>query len=440
MIVYAKIIFFVLFFLFRDIITVESRIGMKLRKKRVVGLLLILIVLVVGISFGVKQLTGKEKVVRMQDLVHTTASEGKEYAKEENLKLKIVYEYSSEIPKDEIMEQSIKKDSVIHPNDDLVLTVSKGKVPIEEYQENNIDELGKVPIMMYHGIENMKDSETEYTGGNVDKDGYNRTTESFRDDLEFYYQSGYRMIRLSDYVDGKIDVPFGKSPIILTFDDGKENNFKVLGKKDGKLEIDPDCAVGILEEFKEKYPDFNVTATFFVNETLFQQPEYDEDILKWLVEHGYDIGNHTLTHPDFMQIDQQESNEEVAGIYALLDTIIPNKYVNIVALPFGSPYKMSHENYNVILNSKYEDKTYTTKAALRVGWEAEWSPFDVDFTPQFLKRVRAYDHDGTEFDIEMTFKLLEKNRYISDGDDKTVVIPKDKQQDLRETDLEVIAY
>ena len=83
--------------------------------------------------------------------------------------------------------------------------------------------------MMYHGIVDKKNSETDYIGGNVDKDGYTRTSEAFRQDLELYYEKGYRMIRISDYIEGKIDVPYGYSPIILTFDDGNANNLKVTG-------------------------------------------------------------------------------------------------------------------------------------------------------------------------------------------------------------------
>ena len=43
--------------------------------------------------------------------------------------------------------------------------------------------------MMYHGI--VDTTENEYTGGNVDKDGYNRTSNAFLEDLEFYYEKGY---------------------------------------------------------------------------------------------------------------------------------------------------------------------------------------------------------------------------------------------------------
>lgn len=342
---------------------------MKLRKKRVFGLLIVVVLVIVCLSVSRLNLK-QEKKMTMLDLSDLSEADIKEYADQNELQLEVKYEYSFTVEKDKVIDQSIPKDKSIQKEDKLRVIISKGAVPKEEYEKNQIDELGKVPIMMYHGIENVPSSQTRYTGGNVDKDGYNRTSEAFQKDLEFYYQKGYRMMRLSDYVEGKIEVEFGKSPIILTFDDGKEDNFKVLSKKEGKLEIDPNCAVGILEEFKKKYPDFGVTATFFVNQELFQQPEYDEDILKWLVEHGYDIGNHTMTHPDFTKISQERSNEEVASLYQILDRIIPGKYVNIIALPFGSPYKLTHPNFSVILNSQEEGKTYSTKAALRVGWEA----------------------------------------------------------------------
>ncbi len=312
--------------------------------------------------------------------------------------------------------------------------VEKKELTIEDYKNNNVNELGEVPIMMYHGIHNKKNSETSYTGGNVDKDGYQRTTEAFINDLEFYYSNGYRMIRLTDYVDGNINTELGKSPIILTFDDGLSNNINVTGlDKDGNIIIDPNSAVGILESFKKKYPDYNVTATFFVNGGLFGQKEYNEKILKWLVDNGYDIGNHTYSHVNFTEADSKRSIEEVGSVYKILDEIIPNKYVNIVALPFGSPYSLDHTNMPYIFSTDYNNKTYITKSALRVGWKAESSPFSKDFEPRFLKRIRAYDNNGKDFDIEMNFNLLEKTKYISDGDIDTVVIPENEKDKLSES-------
>ena len=299
--------------------------------------------------------------------------------------------------------------------------------------------MGSVPIMMYHGIHNVASSSTGHTGGNVDKDGYNRTAEAFRGDLEFYYKSGYRMIRLTDYIDGDIDVELGKSRIILTFDGGKENDMKELGEKNGELEIDPNCAVGVLEEFKKKYPDFKVTATFFINGSIFDQEEYNEKILKWLVSHGYDVGNHTMTHPDFTKVSTDRTVQEVGGVYKILERIIPGKYVNIIAMPFGSPYKMSHPNFKIMLKGNYEGLEYNTKSMLRVGWEGEVSPFDKEFEPTFLKRIRAYDNNGVDFDIKMNFNILERTKYISDGDKDTVVVM-DKDKGRVKTDKRIRTY
>lgn len=360
----------------------------------------------------------------MIDLVGKTKEDAINFANENNLNLEIKEE-NNIYEKDKIFKQSIDVNSKLNENDNLIIYISKGI----NYKELKVDESGNVPIMMYHGIHNITDN--EYTGGNVDKDGYQRTTEAFKKDLEFYYNSGYRMIRLNDYVNGVIDVEAGYSPIIITFDDGLSNNIKVTGlDENGEIIIDPNSAVGVLESFKQKYPDFNVTATFFVNGGLFNQSEYNEKILKWLIDNGYDIGNHSYSHADFTSISKEKSVQEIGSVYNLLDKYIPEKYVNIVALPFGSPYDKSHTNFNSILKGVYNDKEYNTIATLRVGWEAEYSPFNKSFDKTFLKRIRAYDNNGKEFDIEMNFKILENNRYISDGDKNTITIPKEKEDKI----------
>ena len=423
---------------------------MKKNRKKIrydrIAIVLIILILIIGLIFGgIKLFTNKDiaknnnevKMIHLRDLDETN-----KFVSDNELKLEITYEYNDEKEKDKVISQSIKVGDVINKGDTLKVVVSLGKLDKEKLASDNINELGTVPIMMYHGIVDMKSSETEYTGGNVDKDGYNRTAEAFREDLEFYYQNGYRMVRLTDYINGNIDVEYGKSPIILTFDDGNENNLKVTGlDEDGNIIIDENSAVGILESFKEKYPDYNVTATFFVNGGLFNQPEYNEKILKWLVENGYDVGNHTENHLDIKKSSSEQVNKEIVSVYKQLDEIIPEKYVNIIALPFGSPYNKEHENFRYVLNSTYNDTTYETKAALRVGWDAEYSPFDKDFDPTFLKRCRAYDNNGKDFDIEMVFKLLETKRYISDGNISTIVTSEKNSSKISDNvNKEVITY
>ncbi len=383
-------------------------------------------------------LIGCTKTNKMIDLSNKSIDEIKEYAIKNELNLEIDYEFSN-IEKDKIISQSIEVDSNINKNDNLKIIISKGIDYDTLYKENKVNELGNIPIMMYHGIVNKLDEDTPYTGGNVDKDGYHRTTESFIKDLEFYYSEGYKMIRLEDYVKGVIDVPLGKSPIVLTFDDGLENSIKVTGVDDNGIIIDPNCAVGILESFKKKYPDYNVTATFFVNGTLFRQPKYNEQILNWLVDNGYDIGNHSYNHADFTKISESKSEEEIGKLYNLLDKYIKDKYINIVALPFGSPYKKSHNNFKHIINSSYENVVYNTISTLQVGWEANYSPFSSNFDESFIKRIRAYDNNGTNFDITHNFNRLKNNKYISDGDKNKIVVPAGSEINNK-FNLEVIYY
>ncbi len=408
----------------------------KININRVLFALIVLVIVVfLLIYLFVPRAESSEEVNLMVDLTGKTVEEAKAFADKYKLNL-IIEEQNDTTEKDKIFEQSINVNSEIKENDTLIIYVSLGI----NYEELKVNELGDVPIMMYHGIHNITDN--EYTGGNVDKDGYQRTKEAFIEDLEFYYNSGYRMIRLQDYVNGIIDVEAGLSPIILTFDDGLENNIKVTGlDENGNIIIDPNSAVGVLEDFKKKYPDFNVTATFFVNGGLFQQSEYNEKILNWLVDNGYDIGNHSYSHADFTTISKEKSIQEIGIVYNLLEKYIPGKYVNIVALPFGSPYDKNHGNFEAILNGIYNGNEYKTESTLRVGWMPETSPFNLNFENTFLKRVRAWDDNGNDWDIKKSFEYLQDTRYISDGDKNTITVPQDRVEKVKNNyNLKVNTY
>ena len=69
------------------------------------------------------------------------------------------------------------------------------------------------------------------------------------------------------------------------------------------------------------------------------------------------------------------------------------------------------------------------------------SPYSSSFDKVFLKRIRAYDNNGKEFDIEMNFERLKDTRYVSDGNKDTITILDADEKYLGETyNLEVIKY
>ena len=420
-----------------------------MRRKKSNKLILIIIVLVLLLIVGVGiyyLLNKKDKDIIKEDkntmIKLNTLEEANTFAKDKNIKININYDYSDTIEKDKIISQSIKEGDSLKDITELTIKVSLGKLDKEKLASDGINELGRVPIMMYHGIREKTKNSTGTVGGNVDKDGYNRTPEAFKKDLEFYYENGYEMIRLEDYINGKVTAGYGKSPIILTFDDGNEDNIRVTGLDDnGNIIIDKNSAVGILEEFKKEHKDVNVTATFFVNGGIFNQSEYNDKILKWMVENGYDIGNHTQTHLDIKKSSSDRVQKEITYVYDELEKVIPGKYVKIIALPFGSPYVKSHDNFKYVLSSTYNNKTYETEAALRVGWEPEVSCFNKDFDKTFLKRCRAYDNNGKEFDIDMVFNsILKTTKYISDGNPDTIVVKEKDKDKLITTDKKIITY
>ena len=72
-------------------------------------------------------------------------------------------------------------------------------------------------------------------------------------------------VNVSDYVTRKIDIPAGKKPAVMTFDDGSETQLQLSA--DGV--VDPDTAVGIMLDFAEAHPDFRPAGTFYVNRDPF---------------------------------------------------------------------------------------------------------------------------------------------------------------------------
>ncbi len=414
---------------------------MKKRHIKKSALRVSIVALIIYIGFMLiiinKKTPEKKEPIYMISLIGKDENEAKEFANKNKLRLNINYVYSDE--NKGVSTQSIEEGKELKENDTLNITVNK-YIDKAKLKQDDINELGRIPVMMYHHIVNIDDN--KYTGGNVDPDGYNRTSNAFRKDLEFYYQNDYRMVRLIDYVNGKIDVEYGKSPIVLTFDDGNADNIKVTGlDENGNIIIDPNSAVGILEEFKKKYPDFNVTATFFVTGYLFNQGEYNEKILNFLVENGYDVGNHTKDHNNMSSINEEETEYVVGYVYDKLDKIIKDKYVNIVALPFGTPYLSTHKNFSHIKKSTFNGKVYDTITTLRVGWEPDTSPFSKNFNKDFIKRCRAYDNNGKEFDIDMVFNSILKDlKYVSDGDPNTITIPKEYEKYLNDNNLYKILY
>lgn len=277
------------------------------------------------------------------------------------------------------------------------------------------NEAGEVMILMYH---NIGEEEGEWT----------RTPENFKKDLLTLYEKGYRAVGLKDFVNNNMDLREGLTPVVITFDDGNENNFRMIEDINGENIIDPNSAIGILEAFKEEYPDFNSTATFFVfGNNAFRQPEFLEYKLNYLIENGYDIGNHTIDHRGMKKVTDKEEIQEVIGRQvSAINKILPEYKVDTYALCYGErPKDKELEQY--LYKGNHNDIEYENIAILNVGWNPAPSPISNKFNPKSLPRIRASEMKVDNVGLYNWLEYFEKNpekRYISDGIKEIITIPK----------------
>ena len=189
------------------------------------------------------------------------------------------------------------------------------------------NELGRVMILEYHKIDHPENRWT-------------RTPDNFRRDLQRLWERGYRLIGLNDFLDGRILLPPGTTPVILTFDDSSPGQFRYV-ERQGEWVIDPDCAVGIIEAFARAHPEFGRAATFYVlpgadpPNRLFNQPALATRKLTYLATNGYEIGNHTLWHANLSRYPEPVVRTQIATAQEWIQRHVPGYRPRTLALPMG---------------------------------------------------------------------------------------------------------
>ena len=299
----------------------------------------------------------------------------------------------------------------------LILTAALLLVSYAGAGDLTPNELGRVMILEYHKID-------------YPEERWTRTPENFRRDLETLYAKGYRLINLGDLLDRKIKIPAGTTPVVLTFDDSSPGQFRYI-EANGSVQIDPKSAIGILEAFIAEKPDFGRGGTFYVlpgaskPNRLFNQPEYEAKKLLFLVNHGYEIGNHTLWHANLGKYPEATVRAQVAEAQVWIQRHVPDYKTRTLALPHG----VYPPDVNWVLNGTAKGTTYSHDAVLMVAGGPAPSPFSRAFDPVRLPRVQAVERD-----LAYWLNYFEKNpheRFVSDGDVNSVTVPAASRDRLR---------
>jgi peptidoglycan/xylan/chitin deacetylase (PgdA/CDA1 family) len=270
------------------------------------------------------------------------------------------------------------------------------------------NELGRIPILMYHVIGRRGVSPARLRG-----------------DIDRLWAAGFYPTTVREMADGSMDIPAGKSPVILTFDDSCPTQYKIL--EDGSL--DPDCAVAIMLAAAAEggwapkasfFPLLHLTPTA-VN-VLFGQPEYAQKKLRSLVAWGFEVGSHTCSHLDLSRATPYRIKEELADSESQLEDMIGGGYRIYTLCP---PRGRFPDDRSLLTSGMHQGESrvsYAYEAVVRNGGGYSYSPFSTEFDPLYIPRAGA-DRSGTVADLVRYFKQHPELRFVSDGDAGVVSAP-----------------
>lgn len=263
------------------------------------------------------------------------------------------------------------------------------------------NELGAIPVLMYHQLVAKP------------KRVYDMSPDAFRAQLQALFDAGYRPITAAAMASGRIDLPAGRHPVVLTFDDSTHDQAR-LGP-DGNPT--PESALGILEAFERDHPEFTATATFYVNST--PEPFTDPTVLDWLAANGYEIGAHTHSHADLGKLEDAGVQAEIGKDIAYLQNAVPGLKVTTLAVPFG----VYPRNRALLQSGSHDGIPYTLEAAFGVAEIASPSPYSIRFD-RF--RIPRLDTGLGVLDAQDALDRLAADpaiRYTSDGDPARITFP-----------------
>lgn len=237
--------------------------------------------------------------------------------------------------------------------------------PMARVTDRKANTDGEVLILQYHGFSPVEKR-------------YDRSYVNFRKDLERVYKLGCRPVTMSEYVENRMKIAPGATPVILTFDDANPTQFKLL--PDGS--IDPHSGVGLWYSFWKEHPDFPIKGVFYVLPTMmFGQKKLVDLKIKMLEDWGSEIGNHTLDHKPLSKLSDAAAEKEIGGTSAYLEK------KGITKVHFCMPYGLFPKNHKLVQQATYGGKTYKLESNVLCGANPAPAPTSKKFNRYRIPRI-----------------------------------------------------
>jgi peptidoglycan/xylan/chitin deacetylase (PgdA/CDA1 family) len=279
------------------------------------------------------------------------------------------------------------------------------------------NELGRIPILMYHGFTTNPDNLDDWTV----------TPDIFRDDLTWLWEHDFVVVSIGALIHNELAVPPGRHPVVLTFDDASSGQFRLLRDATGGFTPDPVTAVGVMEAFYAAHPDFGRGGFFGVlpYNCFHKDGEVStcEERLTWLAEHGYEIGNHTWGHQELTDVSDDELMRQVGETKIWIDARVtgPANESGMLVLPFGA-WPQSDAQIDLLKRGFiYDGQTVTLSGVLGVEGGLSVSPSSGAWTRWNIAR---FNTDRTTWGYwQEQIETGAVTLFTSDGNPGTVTIP-----------------
>ncbi|AIE84524.1 polysaccharide deacetylase family protein [Fimbriimonas ginsengisoli] len=228
---------------------------------------------------------------------------------------------------------------------------------------------GGVLVLMYH---KFAPKETRY----------DRSFDHFRHDLQRLYDMGFRPVTMSEYLSDRLNIAPGASPVVITVDDSNSTQFTM--RDDGT--VDPECAVGIWQDFAAIHPDFPVKATWYVLPTvMWGQPKWQDRKVEILKESGSELASHTWSHPVLRKLTDRQVKTEIARSIDFLA-----KY-GFDKVSFAYPYGVFPKHMDILDGFWQNHRAYTLTGAVTCDTDIAPAPAADDLRPFKVPRVEALE-------------------------------------------------
>ncbi len=190
----------------------------------------------------------------------------------------------------------------------------------EHHAQAQYEEQHTVKVLMYHRVVN---DETH-----IDQYSWNVTVSQLRRHLELLGKWGYTCINFEDYAlfqRGKLNLP--KKPVIMTFDDGYDEMHR--------------NALPIMKEFGARATAFilgdrSIKSNTWDVESGFEGATLmDDDQILEMKDAGFEIGSHSMTHPDLTRLSERRARKEIFQSKEILEDLLDSPVISF-AYPFGS--------------------------------------------------------------------------------------------------------